>query len=280
MFEQLQIIDQQPEPFSVYTAEELWTDEYTAQQMLNYHLNEELALTSRTRDFIDRSTSWMKSRFAIGEGTRIADFGCGPGLYTNRLARFGAQVTGLDFSANSIRYARETAERENLAVDYRQQNYLDFEDDQQFDLICMIMCDFCALSPQQRQRLLGIFRRHLKDGGSLFLDVYSLHAYNQRQECAKYELNQLNGFWAADEYYGFLNIFKYDKAKVVLDKYSIFEANGRKRTIYNWLQYYSLDTLRQEFTENGFDIRETYADAAGTFYKEDTAEIAVVAEKV
>ena len=84
MFEQLQIINHRPEVFSVYTAEELWTDEYTAQQMLQYHLNEDVALASRTGEMIDKTVNWLQSRFDIGRDTRIADFGCGPGLYTSR----------------------------------------------------------------------------------------------------------------------------------------------------------------------------------------------------
>ena len=42
------------------------------------------------------------NHFCIAESTRIADFGCGPGLYTTRLARKQAQVTGVDFSKRSI----------------------------------------------------------------------------------------------------------------------------------------------------------------------------------
>lgn len=277
MFEQLKIINRRPEPFSVYTAEELWANEYTAQQMLQYHLNEEVALASRTKEMIEQTVNWLQSRFNIECGTRIADFGCGPGLYTNRFAQLGAQVTGIDFSANSIAYARATAEKQKLTIDYRQENYLDFNSDEKYDLICMIMCDFCALSPVQRQQLLSIFRTHLKDDGTLFLDVYSLASYAQRQEMASYELNQLHGFWSAEEYYGFVNTFKYDDEKVVLDKYSLFEAN-RTKVIYNWLQYYSIDALREEFSVNGFCIEEACSDTAGALYNEDSHEIAVVAK--
>lgn len=278
MFEQLQTINHRPEPYSIYTAEELWTDPYTAQQMLQYHLNEDLALASRTPDVIASTVAWLQDRFKVGADTSIADFGCGPGLYTSKLAKLGARVTGIDFSANSIEYARETAVRQNLDINYQQQNYLDFTSDQRFDLICMIMCDFCALSPAQRQQLLGIFHHHLKDGGALFLDVYSLAGYAERQEQALYELNQLHGFWSADDYYGFVNCFKYDDVHVVLDKYSIFETD-RSRVIYNWLQYYSLESLTQEFAENGFTVKESYADTAGAVLGEESTEIAVVAMK-
>ena len=278
MFEQLQFINQRPEPFSIYTAEELWTEPYTAQQMLSYHLREDVALASRTKETIDKTVLWLQSRFDIGTATSIADFGCGPGLYTSRFAKLGAQVTGIDFSANSIQYARDTAAREQLSINYLQQNYLDFKSDQRFDLICMIMCDFCALSPGQRRQLLGVFHNHLKTGGTLFLDVYSLSSFAQRQEQASYEFRQLNGFWSAEDYYGFVNTFKYDVEKVVLDKFSLFEAD-RSRVIYNWLQYYSMDSLTREFAENGFSIMERYADTTGTAYHPGSPEITLLAGK-
>ena len=69
-----------------------------------------------------------------------------------------------------------------LDVDYRQQNYLDFESDKRFDLITLIYCDFCPLSPAQRKRLLEIFHRHLNDEGTVLLDVFSLQAFESRQE--------------------------------------------------------------------------------------------------
>jgi SAM-dependent methyltransferase len=156
---------------------------------------------------------WIAAEFSIGVESKIADFGCGPGLYTERLAKCGANVTGIDFSKRSIAYAKDAASRERLNIRYVCQNYLEFETVDRFDLGLMIMCDFCALSPLQRKGLLNKFHKVLKPGGSVFLDVYSLAAFEQRKEVAIYELNQLNGFWSPDKYYGFLNTFKYDDDK-------------------------------------------------------------------
>ena len=65
------------------------------------------------------------------------------------------------------------------------------------------MCDFCALSPTQRKKMLNIFRKILKPSGSVFLDVYSLAAFEQREEDVAYNVNQFNGFWSPNKYYGF-----------------------------------------------------------------------------
>ncbi len=48
----------------------------------------------------------------------------------------------------------------------------------------MIMCDFCALSPEQRAKLLSKFKVLLNSGGAVLLDVYSLNAFDQKAESA------------------------------------------------------------------------------------------------
>jgi len=277
VFDELAKINSRPSPFQYYTADELWTDEHTSMKMLEYHLDESVDLSSRNRDFIDRSTKWIVSRFGIDSNTRIADFGCGPGLYTTRFAENKAAVTGIDFSERSIRYARNIADQKGLDVNYVQQNYLEFETEERFDLITLIFCDFCALSLSQRTTLLAIFYKILKPNGSVLLDVHSLNTFNSKNEVATYERNQLYNFWSSDDYYGFLNTFKYDKEKVTLDKYTIIEES-RTRVVYNWLQYFSQDSLREEFEENGFETEEFYSDVAGSTFSPESPDMAI--EKV
>ena len=151
MFEELERINERPEPFEFYTASDLWTDEHTSAQMLSFHLNEAIDVSSRRAEFIDRSVEWIASRFNIDRGTTISDFGCGPGLYTTRLAKRGANVTGIDFSGRSIEYAKGVAARDQLNIKYAKQNYLDFETEDRFDLVLMIMYDFCALSQDKEE---------------------------------------------------------------------------------------------------------------------------------
>ena len=279
MFEQLKSINTRPEPFEFYTASDLWTDEYTSRQMLSFHLNEEIDVSSRHAAFINRSVEWIASHFNVGAGTKIADFGCGPGLYATRLAKKQADVTGIDFSKRSIQYAQEVAAKGELSIHYVNQNYLDWETDARFHLILMIMCDFCALSPGQRKQLLSKFHSILAPGGSVLLDVYSLTAFESREETAVYEQKLLDGFWSARDYYGFLNTFKYETEKVVLDKYTIVESD-RTRTVYNWLQYFSTEALDEESRQCGFKIEDFFSDVAGSPFDPKSTEYAVVARRI
>lgn len=276
MFQKLENIHERPEPFQYYTAEDLWTDEHTSTRMLAYHLNQEVDAASRSADFIEGSVEWMVSRFGIGEGTAIADFGCGPGLYAGRLASHQAQVTGIDFSKRSIEFARQEAAGNGLSIRYVNEDYLRWETEDSFDLIIMILCDFCALSPAQRKHMLMKFRSLLGENGSVLLDVYSLAYFQEREETVQFGLNLLDGFWAPGRYYGFLNTFKYGTRQIVLDKYTIIQPD-QIRTVYNWLQCFSPDSLSKEFTECGLSIQELYGDVAGAPYDPNSSEFAAIA---
>ena len=278
LFSDLEWINERPKPFEFYTASELWTDEHTSAQMLAFHLNENVDLSSRKTAFIDKSVEWLASRLGIATGARVADFGCGPGLYASRLAKRGADVTGIDFSARSIEYAKNQARATGLGINYLNQNYLDFTTDNRFDVVLMIMCDFCALSPAQREIMLTKFRSILKPSGRVVLDVYSLTAFEQSAESSRYEMNLLNGFWSPEPYYGFLNTFKYEEEKVTLDKYTIV-GRAKTRSVYNWLQYFSVESLNKEFREAGLAIAEVYSDVAGKPYDAEASEFAVIANK-
>jgi hypothetical protein len=109
-------------------------------------------------------------------------------------------------------------------------------------------------------------------------DVYSLVAFEERKEAAAYEANMLNGLWSPERYYGFLNTFKYEEDKVVLDKHTLIEAT-RTHTVYNWFQHFSPETLERELAESGLVLELLYSDVAGSPYSPTSREFAVVAKK-
>lgn len=278
MFNELADINKKPKPFEFYTTEDLWTNEHTSKKMLELHLNESVDAASRNSNTINQSVSWIFNHFKLNPTSSIIDFGCGPGLYTNKFAARGVSVTGVDFSKRSIDYAQNAASEKGLKVKYILKNYIQFDTDEQYDLITMIMCDFSALSPTHRRIMLEKFKKLLKPNGRILLDVYSLAFFNKKQEFAAYEFNSMDNFWSPEDYYCFINTMKYDDIKVCLDKYTIIEKK-QKRVVYNWFQCFSKDTIRKEFEENGLIIDEYYSDVSGQDYNSESLEFAVVAIK-
>ena len=52
-------------------------------------------------------------------GIKCLDVGCGGGILSERLARLGAQVTGIDASENAIKIANEHATKSRLEINYK-----------------------------------------------------------------------------------------------------------------------------------------------------------------
>ena len=136
---------QKPEIYTAGTAV-MWVDEYISTQLLETHLNQDIDLASRKETTISTTLEWILSKVP-GDRLNILDLGCGPELYTEKLAEKGHIVTGMDFSSNSICYARESASKKKLNISYMQQDYLDLEEVNKYDLVLMIFTDFGVLSP-------------------------------------------------------------------------------------------------------------------------------------
>jgi 2-polyprenyl-3-methyl-5-hydroxy-6-metoxy-1,4-benzoquinol methylase len=278
MFNRLNKINERPEVFEHYTAKELWTEDYISGKMLEFHLNEDVDPASRTSEFMNQSYDWMIPKFEIKEGKKIADFGCGPGFYTSKFAETGAEVTGIDFSEKSINHAKSEAEKNGLDIEYIKADYLEQETNKKFDLITLIYCDLCPLSPRQRGLLLTKFKNCLEEDGLVVLDVFSMNFLNSIEEMRQYDYVEKDGFWSEKPHHIFQNRFIYEAEKVMLDKYVIFEE-GKTREIYNWLQCFSLEEITAELAENGLEVVEVFSDMTGKPYDENSPEIALVAKK-
>lgn len=78
-------------------------------------------------------------------------------------------MTGLDFSANSIAYAKA----HDAKTTYLVQDYLEMDFENEFDLITFIYCDYGALVLEDREKILKNSYRALKSGGQLLFDVFT-----------------------------------------------------------------------------------------------------------
>lgn len=278
MYHLLSQIMKKPELYTFYTAEALWNDPYISQQMLKCHLNPDTDLASRNPKFIDASVNFLEKRFHITKDSAVIDFGCGPGLYTARLAGGGCKVCGLDFSRSSIEYTRAEAIRLGLDIEYLEKNYLDYNPPKTFDLATIIYYDYCVLNDAQRQKLLSNMKGSIKDSGYIFMDVCTDQLYKQVQENTSLEYFDQPGFWSDQPHYVITSVFRYDDRRVSLHKYTIVEEN-RTLSIYNWHRYFTLEELRQELMYSGLIITEVYSDVIGTPYDPLSEGMAVIVQK-
>jgi SAM-dependent methyltransferase len=275
MHKLLKDIAQRPEPFSRYTAKELWTRPHLARQMLEYHLNQETDLASRRLETIDKIVDWIDLQLSL-PGKRLCDLGCGPGLYTRRFTGCGADVSGVDFSAHSLEYARRKASEEDLPITYLQADYLEDELPTGFDIVTLIYTDFCVLSPAQRAILLGRVREMLNPGGHLVMDVAGLGSFAGKEDSTQIEEGLMYGFWAEGDYVGIQRGFVYPAEKLSLDRYLIIEPNETWQ-IFNWFQHFTPEGLQAELNASGFTVIQMAGDLAGAPLEADSDFIGVIA---
>ena len=276
LYTELERLRARPVAWSAYTVAMLWDDPHVSAGMLQAHLNPETDAASYRASFRERAISWLAETFGIGPGTKVADFGCGPGLYTMRFAEMGAAVTGIDLSGRSLAYGQAQAEAAGLQIEYVRQNYLDYASAKRFDLITLISRDFAVLNPKQRRELLAVFKAHLAEGGAIVMDIDSLHHFAGFDTGQRYHFAAEGGFWSSQPHHAFMHRFKYEAEALLLEKHTIIEAK-RTREIYNWYQCYAPAALTSLFTENGLMIDGWYGDVAGQPFDEMAPSYAIVA---
>lgn len=82
-------------------------------------------------DFIEDELNHNKS-------LKILDVGCGTGRHTIELTKRGYTVTGIDFSESQLKRAIEKARRQNLSIDFQQQDARNLTFNNEFDAAIML----------------------------------------------------------------------------------------------------------------------------------------------
>ncbi|MBI5959132.1 MAG: class I SAM-dependent methyltransferase [Chloroflexi bacterium] len=256
-----------------------WDDPYISEQMLAAHLNPNTEAASRTPPVIEKTVNWMMTVMGLQPGQSLIDLGCGPGLYTSRLAQRGLHVTGVDYSRRSIDYANHTAAEQKLDITYRYQNYLTLEDENLYDAALLIYGDLCPLSPENQVNLLRRIHRALKPGGQFVLDVTTRQIRARHGLKNSWYVSDGPGFWKAGPHVVLQHGFDYPEHDTFLDQYIVIEADGRATVYRNWFLDYSPETIRPVLEGAGFAVRGVWNDLVGTPYTPDTEWIGLLAQK-
>ncbi|HHW11150.1 MAG TPA: class I SAM-dependent methyltransferase [Firmicutes bacterium] len=279
-----------PAPFAP-AGQPIWLDAHVSRQLLAAHLDPHRDAASRRPETIDHSVAWIIATLGLRPGMAVLDLGCGPGLYCQRLAGAGLKVTGVDFSAVSLAYARKKAAGEGLSIDYRLQDYLGFADSDEvagrganacsgsYAAALLIYGDYCVLSPADRKRLLKTVRSSLTDGGRFVLDVTTSECRKRKSEAKRWYAAG-PGFWSDKPHIVLEQEFCYPDELVCCDQYIVVDQDGQVRVFRNWFQDFTPEAISRELEEGGFRLLGLYSDLLGTPYQADSGWIGIVAERI
>lgn len=106
------------------------------------------------------------------EGTHdVLDACCGAGRIANRLAARGHRVTGIDSNPLFCRLGRSEAAAAAVTVDYRCEDICHLADEASFDVVLSWFSSFGYWDDRTNVDILRRFRRALRPGGQLLLDL-------------------------------------------------------------------------------------------------------------
>jgi len=236
----------------------MWTDDHISKQLLDVHLNPDIDLASRRRASIESTVDWILNSVNL-EKMNILDLGCGPGLYAELMAKRGHKVTGVDFSKNSIEYARSEALKKNLDIEYVNQNYLELCEENKYDLVMMLFTDFGVLTPVARKTLLQNVYRALKPNGTFIFDVLSDKDIKLKVAEKSWEMEEC-GFWKDRPYLVLSDSYYYPKDKVILYQHIVIDNSDNFDVYRFWTHFFTSDDLKKMLVQEGFEEIECYND--------------------
>lgn len=229
----------------------MWTDEYVSKQLLNFHLNPDIDAASRKPESIERTLKLIESCCNKSD-MEILDLGCGPGLYAENLAEKGHRVTVVDFSENSISYARSQAQEKGLDIEYVCKNYLELDYENRFDLVMIVYTDFGVLLPEERAKFLENVYRALKPGGIFVFDVINDRNADEKFQEMKTWSFEKGGFWMPEPYLELINGVRYPDKKVFLKQHLVIDGSGNVKDYRFWASHFSPEDMKKILSEKNF----------------------------
>lgn len=148
-----------------------WNEPEFSRRMLDEHLSQEHDRASRRFGIVDQQVTWIHEAVMGAEPGRILDLGCGPGLYTIRLAELGHQCVGLDFSPSSITYAKDQAAQAKAHCHYQLADLRTADLGSGFDAVLMLFGEFNTLAPSDAESILGRIQSALTPSGRVVLEL-------------------------------------------------------------------------------------------------------------
>jgi SAM-dependent methyltransferase len=173
----LDIINRDPAPQPWSEGDKIpWNEPGFSHRMLREHLSQDHDAASRRTATIERHVAFIHEVLLERRPGRVLDLGCGPGLYSNRLARLGHRCVGIDFSPASIAYAREQAQAEGLGSVFIEADLRTAAYEADVDVALLLFGECNVFQPETLRDMLERACQALKPGGVLLLEPSTAEA--------------------------------------------------------------------------------------------------------
>lgn len=217
-----------PEPWA--EGEKIpWHEPEFSRRMLQEHLSQAHDAASRRAAIIDRQVAWIHGNLLEGRPSRILDLGCGPGLYTSRLAALGHSCVGIDFGPASIAYARQQAEAAGLDCRYRLEDvrradYGSATPGTGYQLVMFLFGEINVFRRAEAQAILQKAHAALEPGGLVLLEPHTYEAVQELGQAPPDWYSAESGLFSTRPYLCLQEKFWNAPAEVTTERYFVVDA--------------------------------------------------------
>ncbi|MBN1428895.1 MAG: class I SAM-dependent methyltransferase [Anaerolineae bacterium] len=257
-----------------------WNDPEFSRRMLAEHLDQAHDAASRRFEIIDRHVDWIHRAVLASKPTRVLDLGCGPGLYTSRLAALGHECVGIDFSPASIAYADEEARRNKLRCTYLHQDIRTADYGTGYGLVMSIFGEFNVFRPDDAKGILKKAHQALRENGFLLMEPHPFEVVRQLGEQSPCWYSGEGGLFSARPHLCLQESFWDAEGLVAIERYFIVDAATGEATRHSAsMQAYTDDGYRELLAECGFGDVTFYETMGDLVSKAQSNLFAIVSKK-
>ena len=241
-----------------------WNDPEFSKHMLREHLSQDHDAASRRAAKIDAHVEWIHTHLLEGRPARVLDLGCGPGLYSARLARLGHTCVGIDYSPASIDYAIRQAEAERLACRFMHKDIRVAEYGAGYSLAMLLYGELNVFSRQDARLILRRAADALVPGGMLLLEPHNEAWMLQAGQAGSSWYSSEGGLFAEVPHLVLTENIWDDARRILTIRHYLITAHDATVTRYaQSMQTYSIDEYRDLLSECGFGDVRCYSSLMG-----------------
>jgi SAM-dependent methyltransferase len=257
-----------------------WNDPGFSQRMLKEHLSQDHDAASRRFDRIDQHVAWIHDHALKGKTSKILDLGCGPGLYSHRLAKQGHRCHGIDYSPASIAYARQVAHEEKLNCTFLEADIREADYGREYDAAMLVYGELNVFQTAHAEHILKKAHHALQPGGVLILEPHTFEAVQDWGSKPAYWASSGSGLFSPEPHLVLEEYFWDPDARVTTNRYYLVDAStGEVTSFAQSVEAYTQQEYAAMLEKCGYTGIHFYPSLSGEVDHQQKALIAILASR-
>ena len=223
-----------------------------------------------TDERTEKEVSALVRLLVLDQPKKILDLACGFGRHTNRLAKMGHKMTGVDITPGFLEIARQDAVRKGVNVHYQQDDMRSITFDNEFDCVMILFTAFGYFSDEENLKVLTNTRNALSPGGFLIFDTNHRDTFLKRMQpffVVEKEGNLMIDRMSFDSLHGRL----YNRRVVIRD--------GIRKDKPHFVRLYNPNEIQALITRAGLVVEHIYGGWEAQELSQESNRMVVIARK-